>query len=152
MKKIFFSIAIVAALSLFGCSELANLAAPSYTSVTVKAVTLLDFPSKQPNGFSWDPLGGKPDIYFMFPDKIKRILRKDVPLNTSVTWELKQSYVIQNLQSFQTLTFYDEDDGVNVGKDDLIGQVSFNPNDYLGQASVRLLSSPIAVQLILVWK
>ena len=46
------------------CDALSKMTGTTKSSVTIVAVKLVEFPSKQPNGFSWDPLCGKPDIYF----------------------------------------------------------------------------------------
>ena len=36
--------------------------------------------------------------------------------------------------------------------DDLMGQITFNPNTYLGLTSVTVVSPTVKVQLSLVWK
>lgn len=93
-------------------------------------------PSKKSDGFSWDPLGGNPDIYFKIgQNDIKRIVKQNASTTEPTFWDLQRPYTINNLNQQVEIYFYDEDE---MGKDDFIGSVTFNPISHKGISYVTL--------------
>ncbi len=133
MKYYLYLFGIVTLLS--GCSEvltsMASTSAISYSKVSIVSVRLDDFPPKQPSGLSWDPLGGKPDIYCTI--KANEITtRREKYENTSVGsplfWVLPKPILMNNLMIAVTVSFYDEDG--DLSNDDYMGSVVMVPATY----------------------
>jgi hypothetical protein len=161
MKKIILSIFIISIFS--SCESVLNtlssnnLISKNYTSATITKVTILEFSRKQANGMPWDPLGGKPDIYFKIgEDGFKRVTKKDVELGTTPNWILQKPFTMNNIYDETTLFFYDEDqEGLNLSNDDFMGKVTFSPQNHKGLSNVILSSTTnpqISIQLDLIWK
>ena len=153
MKKTVLFLLPVIFFALAGCESLSKMTGTTKSSVTISAVKLVEFPSKQPSGFSWDPLGGKPDIYFTIgKGGMKRRLIENA--TAPVEWQLQQPFTSSNLAQPIEITFYDKDDeGLNASKDDLIGTVQFVPSSYPAFPSFVVLSGTgMVVQLNITWK
>lgn len=165
MRKILLILTISTLLS--GCAEVLNTIAttPSvnYTRVSITAVRLESFSSSAPNGGSWDPLGGRPDIYMTLKEGniiSKRTTFPNVYPGTQLTWQLKQPLLVTNLSSAITIAFYDEEEGLNVGNDDYMGSVIFSPylyktglNKYPSTLTLISNSSPLVkVAIELNWQ
>lgn len=156
--KLFTAIALIITMS--GCEVLTNMAGTSTpTSVTITGVKLTSFPARKSDGLPWDPLGGKPDIYFTIgKDGFKRVLYENVVQGTTVTWNLQRPFTASNLNQDISFYFYDEDEqGMNISKDDLMGVAIFRPSSYLLSSktppnSVSIEGSGISIELMLSWK
>jgi hypothetical protein len=139
------------------CENVLNtLATKYYTSVTISKVTIIDFAHKKSNGLSWDPFGGRPDIYFKIgEDGFKRQIKKDVDIGTTPVWILQSPYVMNNIYSDVNILFYDADqEGLNISGDDYMGSVNFSPMNFKGQDKVIINSTEnpkINIQLDLIW-
>jgi hypothetical protein len=133
MKKLLFLLLLPIAFS--SCSEvltsLASTPAVSYSKVSITSVRLNDFPPKQASGLSWDPLGGKPDIYctLKIDDVVTRLQTNDnISIGDPLIWGLAKPYTITNLMSAVTIAFYDQDG--DLSNDDYMGRVVLVPARY----------------------
>ncbi len=124
-------------------------------SVTINLVSLVEFPEKKPSGFNWDnmPFDIWPDVYLKIgKNGFKRKVYKNL-LSGGISWSLQKPYVINDLSQVTELSFFDEDAGINISKDDFMGSVQFNPNDYPSHPTRVLIKEPgITVELYLSWK
>lgn len=160
MKQLQLFTAIAFIIIMSGCEALSNMAGtPKPTSVTITSVKLLNFPAKKSDGLPWDPLGGRPDIYFTIgKDGFKRILHENVANGTQLTWNLQRPFNSANLNQDIIFYFYDEDEqGLNISKDDFMGLALFRPSTYLMSSSIpprtiTLEGSGVSIELSLSWK
>jgi hypothetical protein len=124
-------------------------------SVTINLVSLVEFPEKKPSGFNWDnmPFDIWPDVYLKIgKNGFKRKVFNNL-LRGGISWSLKKPYVINDLSQVTELSFFDEDAGINISKDDFIGSVQFNPNAYPSHPTSVIIKEPgITVELYLSWK
>jgi Ca2+-dependent lipid-binding protein len=107
----------------------------TYSRVSIKAIRLDKFSDVNTNGASWDPLGGRPDIFLKLEEndfKTRKETFTNVFSDTPLTWRLSQPYVMNNFMSALTISFYDEDE---LGQDDYMGTVVFVPAQYKAGAT-----------------
>lgn len=133
MKKFLFLLLLMMTFS--SCSEvltsMASVSAVSYSKVSITSVRLDDFPPKPASGSSWDPLGGKPDIYCTLKvnDLVSRLqTNHNTTLGSPLIWGLAKPYTMTNLTSAVTVAFYDEDG--DLSNDDYMGCVVLVPAKY----------------------
>ena len=130
-------IAFIIPIIFSSCTEFLTALASSsltYNKVSITAISLDDFSSKKPDGFSWDPLGGNPDIYLAIKEAngptITKSTYNNVQRGTKITWTFSQPYLMSSLTNSLKIHFYDEENGLNVGSDDYMGGVLFMPSQY----------------------
>lgn len=129
------------------------------TSFVIMGVRLIDFPQRKSDGLPWDPLGGKPDIYFTIgKDGFKRIVHENVTHGKPEIWKLQKPFTATSLSQDVTFYFYDEDEqGLNLSKDDFMGVALFRPSLHLPAtvnvpSTVSIKGNGITVELELIWK
>ena len=124
-------------------------------SVSINLVSLVEFSEKKPSGFNWDnmPFDIWPDVYLKIgKNGFKRKVYKNL-LSPGISWSLQKPYVINDLDQVTEFSFFDEDAGINISKDDFMGSVQFNPNAYPSHPTRVILKQPgITVELWLRWK
>jgi hypothetical protein len=116
-----------------GCTKKIN--GPNYSNFKILKLTVVSMPFSDPQGGSWDPLNGDPDVYFNMEGASNAVLydgsdfrnedvsKSDLPL----VWEFLKAYEINNLEATHFVTLYDHD---ILDPDDRIGYVGFTMNEH----------------------
>jgi hypothetical protein len=132
-----------------------NYSAETKQSVTINLVSLVEFPEKKPSGYNWDNMlfDILPDVYLKIgKNGFKRKVYNNL-LRGGISWPLQKPYVINDLSQVTELSFFDEDAGINISKDDFMGSVQFNPSAYPSHPTRVIIKEPgITVELYLSWK
>jgi hypothetical protein len=136
----------------------------TYSRVAITSIKLVRYSQKKPDGLSWDPLGGKPDIYLRIREGSGPFITKETYNNVQdgvqLTWLFSQPFQMSSLSNTLTIAFYDEESGLNVGNDDFMGSVVFSParyksgtsNPYPSQITLFSTSTPsVSATVSLKW-
>lgn len=146
----------------------------NHSRFRIKNITIRNLPTHKPDGFSWDPLNGAPDVYYTikYVKDPQAIFTSSVALNlnplANVNYSLGEQYpqinplpedvfTFNSLDKMLIISFWDKDSqGLNISQDDFMGLLVFNPKMYTYEPNkypglVILRDGDLAIRIELEW-